>query len=58
MPVTVKRVGSKFRIVEAKTKKIAKNSSGTAVDGGGHKDKANAVKQSRAINRSLSKRRK
>ena len=52
MPVTVVRKDGKYRVVEAATGKVAKNAAGTAIDGGGHAMRANAVKQVRAINRS------
>jgi hypothetical protein len=51
MPATVKRVGSKWRVVEAGTGKVVKNRSGTAVDAGGHRSREAALRQARAINR-------
>lgn len=56
MPVRVKKVGKKFRVVESATGKVAKNSAGTAIDGGGHGSKQKAVSQVNAVN--MSKRRK
>lgn len=50
MPVKVVKRGEKFRVVEAASGKIAKNSAGTAVDGGGSSSKARASAQARAIN--------
>lgn len=50
MPVKVAKRGDKFRVVEASTGKIAKNSAGTAVDGGGKDSRAAAARQARAIN--------
>jgi hypothetical protein len=56
VPVTVKREGKKFRVVEASTGNIANNASGTPADGGGHTSKPQADKQARAIKASLKKR--
>lgn len=50
MPVSVTYRNKKYRVVESSTGKIAKNKSGTAVDGGGHTSKAKATKQAQAIN--------
>lgn len=50
MPVTTKRLGNRIRVVEAATGKIAKTSKGHARDGGGHRSKAKAQRQARAIN--------
>lgn len=50
MPVTSRFIGGKYRVVEAETGKIAKNASGTAVDGGGYTTEAEAKRQVRAIN--------
>lgn len=50
MPVKVQKKGDKFRVVESATGKVAKNSSGTAIDGGGHRSKDKAVKQVQAVN--------
>jgi hypothetical protein len=57
MPVTIRKRGDKFRIVEQQTGNIAKNKGGTAIDGGGHGSKAQAVKQVGAVNTPKSKRR-
>lgn len=54
MPAKVAKKGDKFRVVDPDGK-IAKNSAGTAADGGGHSRKEDAERQARAINRSLSK---
>ena len=56
MPVTTKKVRGKYRVVEADSGKIAKNNSGTAVDGGGHASDKKAKAQARAINASLHRR--
>ena len=50
MPLTVKKRGEKYRVVEVNTGKIAKNASGTALDGGGKKSKSAVMKQAQAIN--------
>jgi len=52
MPNTVRKIGDKYRVVEAATGAITKNATGTAVDGGGHRSKAAASAQARAINAS------
>ena len=57
MPVKVKKVGGKFRVVEADGS-IATNKAGTPVDGGGHATKAKAVMQVGAINSSIADRTK
>ena len=56
MPVRVEKRGPKYRVVESIGHKIAKNKSGSAVDGGGHSTKDAAIKQSQAININLRKR--
>jgi hypothetical protein len=56
MPVKVVKRGDKFRVIESETGRIAKNSSGSAIDGGGFKSKTRAGSQARAVNASLSKR--
>lgn len=56
MPVTVRKRGKKYRVVEKSSGKIAKNKSGTALDGGGHSSKAKADKQAGAVNYSIHKR--
>ena len=50
MPVKVKKIGGKFRIVENKTNGISTNKGGTAVDGGGHSSRERAMAQAAAIN--------
>lgn len=57
MPVHVEKKGNKFRVVEP-SGKIAKNSAGTAIDGGGHSSKVAAQKQATAVNISLHKKKK
>lgn len=51
MPATVKKVGKKWRVVEAGNGRIVKNRAGTAADGGGHRTREEALRQARAINR-------
>ena len=53
MPVTVAKRGNKFRVVE--NGRIAKNASGTAIDGGGHNSRQAAARQARAVNAKGSK---
>ena len=48
MPISVKRIGKRYRLVEPDGT-IAKNDRGTAIDGGGHSTKDRAEAQSRAI---------
>lgn len=50
MPVKVKKISGSFRVVESSTEKIVKNRAGTAVDGGGHRSQAAAVRQVNALN--------
>ena len=57
MPVRVVKMGPRYRVVES-TGKIAKNKKGNTIDGGGHSTKEKAIKQSQAINISLSKKKK
>lgn len=49
MPVHVEKRGDKYRLIES-SGRIAKNSAGTAIDGGGHRTKAKATAQARAVN--------
>lgn len=58
MPVTAKKVGKKYRVVEAETGAIAKNKAGTAADGGGHATMMAATRQARAMNAHMSKKKK
>jgi hypothetical protein len=50
MPAKVSKRGGKYRVVEP-SGKVVRNRAGTAVDGGGHRSKAKAQAQARAINR-------
>lgn len=50
MPVKAVKMGNKYRVVEAKSGRIATNKAGTPVDGGGHKTKTKAQAQASAIN--------
>lgn len=49
MPYTVERRDGKFRVVLAANGRIATNSEGTALDGGGHSTREEAERQARAI---------
>ena len=49
MPATIKKMGSKWRVVEPGGT-LVRNNAGTPVDGGGHISKADAQKQANAIN--------
>ena len=55
MPVAVRKRGNKFRVVESGSGKVAKTAAGNAADGGGHATEAQAERQARAINSSLSR---
>jgi len=48
MPLKVKKIGKKYRLVEPDGA-IAKNRRGTAIDGGGHSSSTAATKQAQAI---------
>jgi hypothetical protein len=50
MPTKVRKHRGKYRVVEQKTGRTAKNKGGRTLDGGGHKDKDKARRQSNAIN--------
>lgn len=50
MPACVKKIDKKWRVVECSNNAIVKNKKGTAVDGGGHSSKSDAVRQAQAIN--------
>ena len=51
LPVYVKKLNGKYRIIEAQGR-IAKTPLNHAVDGGGHKTKAKALRQAGHINSS------
>lgn len=53
MPVMVKKLGKKYRVVEVVTGNPATNKAGTALDGGGHKSKHDAQSQASAVNANL-----
>ena len=53
MPVCVKKIKDKYRVVECSDNSIATHRSGTAIDGGGHDSRTEALKQMRAVNASL-----
>ena len=50
MPVTVKHIAGKYRIVEAESGNIATNKNNRPIDGGGHEDEAKAERQAGYIN--------
>ena len=50
MPAKVMKLRGKWRVVEAKTRRLVRNRSGTPVDGGGTILKSKAERQARAIN--------
>lgn len=50
MPVKTKKIGEKWRVVEASSGKIVLNRKGNPVDGGGHQTEQSAKKQAAAIN--------
>ncbi len=56
MPVRTKKISGKYRVVESATGKIAKNASGTAMDGGGFESHAQAVNQVVAVNLAMRRR--
>ena len=56
MPVCVEKRSGKWRIVNCGDRSIEKNRAGTPIDGGGHESKAQAARQARAVNASLSER--
>lgn len=49
----VRKFGSKYRLVDEATGKIAVTKNGRFVDGGGHKDQAKAERQIGYINKAL-----
>lgn len=55
MPVKVKRIGDKYRIVEAENERIARFSTGSPVDQGGYSlgEKGKALKKVAAVNANL-----
>lgn len=59
MPFTVKKRGGKYRVVlDQAGFPLATNKAGTAVDGGGHSSKEDAVAQVAALESSERKRKK
>lgn len=50
MPVTVRKRGSKYRVVEKATGKIARTKQGKPRDGGGHAARNKAQRQAGYIN--------
>ncbi len=58
MPVHVKKVAGKFRVVDDSTNRITREPSGKAVDGGGHKFEQKAFNQVKKINQALKRKKK
>lgn len=58
MPVKVRKRRGRFRIVEADTGRIVTSSLGNASDGGGHRTRAKAERQARAINAAYSRKKR
>jgi hypothetical protein len=50
MPATIEQQGNVWRVVEQGTKNPVMNPEGTAVDGGGHTNRGQALAQATAIN--------
>ena len=50
MPVEVKKISGKYRVVVAGTRKIERTENRVARDGGGHRIKAKAERQAGYIN--------
>lgn len=50
MPVTVKRMKDKYRVVDADTGQIVKSVNGKPIDGGGHSFEAKATRQCEHVN--------
>ena len=48
--VEVKKIGTKYRVVEEDTRRIERTENRVARDGGGHKSKAKALRQAGYIN--------
>lgn len=58
MPATVQKRKSKWRVIEKNTGKLVRNKTGTVVDSGGHATRDKALRQARAINSSMARRRR
>lgn len=56
MPVRTQRRGALWRVVEGEPSRIATNAQGSPLDGGGHRSRARALAQVRAVNASLAQR--
>lgn len=50
MPAKAEKRGEKWRVVEADSGSLVRNTKGTPVDGGGHRTEAAAKRQARAVN--------
>jgi len=55
MPVKVRQIGRKYRVVEADSGAVATGSKGNPRDGGGHQSEAKAKRQAAIINAHLAK---
>jgi hypothetical protein len=55
MPVSIRKVRGKFRVVERATGRIAKTKLGNPVDGGGHRSRQKAGRQAGYINEAWKK---
>lgn len=53
MPVMVRKMGNKWRVVEKATGRIAMTSKGNPHDGGGHSSESSCQKQVNAMNAAL-----
>ena len=51
MPVTARKIGTKYRVCERGTQRVTRNAYGTPVDGGGYHSRRRALQQVAAINR-------
>ena len=52
MAVNTRRLRGKYRIVEEGTRRLARSKNGEPMDGGGHKERAKALRQEEHINAS------
>ncbi len=58
MPYAVYQRDGKYRLCNPRTKRVAKNSAGTPLDGGGHSTRESALSQARAMMRAENQRRR
>lgn len=57
MPVRTVKRGNRYRLLESGSRRLARNTAGTPIDGGGHASAGKASRQARAVNASLSRKR-